>query len=150
MNQTANYGLSQWEAADRVQRADFNADNSVIDAALKALSDRIDAAGGAKIATGHYVGTGTYGEDAPTTLCLDFRASAVLIFPVGSHRLTLIMLRKANGVTSYTLSPTTNSSFDPGYAAQYKWSGNTVSLWSTTKASDQCNAQDYEYLWIAI
>ena len=33
-NQTANYGLNQWEATDQVVRADFNADNAKIDAAL--------------------------------------------------------------------------------------------------------------------
>lgn len=33
-NQTSNYGLSQWEATDQVQRTEFNADNAKIDAAL--------------------------------------------------------------------------------------------------------------------
>ena len=33
-NQTANYGLSQWEATDQVVRTDFNSDNLKIDAAL--------------------------------------------------------------------------------------------------------------------
>ena len=33
-NQTSNYGLSQWEATDQVQRAEFNEDNAKVDAAL--------------------------------------------------------------------------------------------------------------------
>ena len=37
--QTINYGLSQWEATDQVLRADFNADNAKIDAALKVAQD---------------------------------------------------------------------------------------------------------------
>ena len=31
---TENYGLNQWEATDKVERLDFNADNTKIDAAL--------------------------------------------------------------------------------------------------------------------
>lgn len=38
MNKTANYNLNQWDAEDKVQRADFNADNAKIDAALAGLS----------------------------------------------------------------------------------------------------------------
>ena len=37
MNHTPNYQLNQWEADDRVQRVDFNADNAKIDAALAGL-----------------------------------------------------------------------------------------------------------------
>ena len=40
-NQTSSYGLSQWEAADAVQRLEFNADNAKVDAALKSLSDQV-------------------------------------------------------------------------------------------------------------
>ena len=39
--QTQYYGLSQWEAADKVERVDFNSDNAKIDAALKANADAI-------------------------------------------------------------------------------------------------------------
>ena len=41
LNQTANYGLSQWEATDRILMEDFNSDNSKIDAALKCNADTI-------------------------------------------------------------------------------------------------------------
>lgn len=34
MNTTSNYGLSQWEASDRILREDFNNDNQLIDTAL--------------------------------------------------------------------------------------------------------------------
>ena len=37
-NQTANYGLSQWEATDQVVRMDFNSDNEKIDAALHGMA----------------------------------------------------------------------------------------------------------------
>ena len=42
-NHTEHYSLSQWLAADQVQRTDFNADNAKIDAALRTKSDAIAA-----------------------------------------------------------------------------------------------------------
>ena len=35
---TEHYGLSQWEASDKVKRTDFNADNAAVDGALHALA----------------------------------------------------------------------------------------------------------------
>ena len=43
LNQTANYGLSQWEATDRILMEDFNSDNTKTDAALKENADDIAA-----------------------------------------------------------------------------------------------------------
>ena len=37
--QTQYYGLSQWEAADKVERVDFNSDNAKIDGALHTLAE---------------------------------------------------------------------------------------------------------------
>ena len=42
MNYTQNYQLNQWEALDKVQRTDFNADNAKIDAAMKAVDQKVD------------------------------------------------------------------------------------------------------------
>ena len=41
--QTQYYGLSQWEAADKVERVDFNSDNAKIDGALHALAEQAGA-----------------------------------------------------------------------------------------------------------
>ncbi len=38
--QTQYYGLSQWEAVDKVERVDFNSDNAKIDGALRALAEQ--------------------------------------------------------------------------------------------------------------
>ena len=43
MNRTQNYNLCQWEAADKVQRTDFNADNAKMDTALGGIADRVAA-----------------------------------------------------------------------------------------------------------
>ena len=39
--QTQYYGLSQWEAVDKVERVDFNSDNAKIDGALHALAEQV-------------------------------------------------------------------------------------------------------------
>ena len=43
LNQTTNYGLTQWEATDRILMEDFNSDNTKTDAALKENADSIAA-----------------------------------------------------------------------------------------------------------
>jgi len=53
---TPNYNLNQWEADDRVQRTDFNADNAKIDAALSGFSDRLALLERAVPNLGRYVG----------------------------------------------------------------------------------------------
>ena len=43
MTKTTNYQLNQWAKSDRVMMDDFNADNTKIDAALKANADTATA-----------------------------------------------------------------------------------------------------------
>ena len=80
-NQTSNYGLSQWEATDKVLREEFNQDNAKIDAALaqeKAAREEAVAAVAAtvlKVATGTYTGDGA----ASRTITLSFTPKAVLL-----------------------------------------------------------------------
>lgn len=80
-NQTSNYGLSQWEATDKVLREEFNQDNAKIDAALaqeKAAREEAVAAVAAtvtKIVWGSYTGNGA----ASKTISLGFTPQAVLL-----------------------------------------------------------------------
>ena len=53
MTKTANYQLNQWDAADRVLRADFNGDNQKIDAAIAGVRGALP-----RFITGSYTGTG--------------------------------------------------------------------------------------------
>ena len=69
MTKTANYQLNQWGENDYVKRADFNADNQKIDAALKAVTES------STIVTGTYTGTG-----AAHTLELGFRPSLFIVW----------------------------------------------------------------------
>lgn len=63
MEQTNNYGLSQWDAEDRILREDFNADNAKIEAAILGANEAAAAAAasGLKIKTGSFNGTGKTG-----------------------------------------------------------------------------------------
>ena len=54
-NHTTNYDLNQWEGTDKVLRTEFNADNSKIDAALKANADAIAAEAAAREAGERWV-----------------------------------------------------------------------------------------------
>ena len=71
-NQTANYGLNQWAAGDRVLREEFNQDNAKRETAL-------NAAGNCRIIAGSYVGTGTYGESNPCHLEFLFRPQIIFM-----------------------------------------------------------------------
>ena len=85
MQRTQNYNLCQWAAEDRILRSDFNADNQKIDAALAA---------GVKIATGSYVGNGTFGESNARTLTFGFVPKIVFVVNASmsssDYRATLI------------------------------------------------------------
>lgn len=70
MNYTPNYQLNQWEATDQVKRADFNADNAKIDAAILA------ARKAPCCIHGTYVGNG-----GTVTVDLGFRPSFLVIMP---------------------------------------------------------------------
>ena len=74
MQKTTNYNLNQWEAGDRVTRADFNADNAAVDAALKAVADAASA-GGLKLVTGTYTGDGA----ASQTIALGIAPKAAYV-----------------------------------------------------------------------
>lgn len=96
METTTNYKLPQWVKADQIKMDDFNGAFGKIDAALKANADAAaskasaavvtalaqDVGAGGKncrIAFGSYVGTGTYGADAPISLNFPFRPVAVFL-----------------------------------------------------------------------
>ena len=72
-SQTANYKLNQWAASDQFLRTEFNADNSKIDAALKALNTV--SGGKAELVFGSYVGN----DATDRTISLGFTPRAMLL-----------------------------------------------------------------------
>lgn len=68
-NYTTNFGLCQWEAADQVQRTEFNADNAKIDAAL------------AKTCQPYII---SYTGDGNQTRTMEFPGKPLFVIAVGS------------------------------------------------------------------
>ena len=107
MTQTTNYGLTQWEAADRILMENFNSDNAKVDAALKANADAIAAEAAARaeavpqFVTGSFTGTGE--ESVTKHYSLGFRPKMVVLRTdntnTGSICLTGLLITEAGSVT---------------------------------------------------
>lgn len=73
MNKTEHYQLNQWDAEDRILRADFNADNAAIEAGMKANADAIAAETSARTAANTAIRTDFAAAD--TKIRTDFAAA---------------------------------------------------------------------------
>ena len=149
MQHTTNYNLNQWEASDRVTRADFNADNAKIDAALAAA-----ASGGAKIAAGTYTGTGTYGVGNPNSLTFDFEPKLVIILvPPQSYTIrTNLLAIWIRGQTYGSRDFYESAEYLSCLSLTLRWSGNSVSWYAegSASASAQLNASGTTYYYVVI
>ena len=126
-NQTTNYGLNQWEAADQVLRTEFNADNSKIDAALKGLADKdtelegtlasqaasIAAKGNCQIYYSTYVGNGS------SSRTHTFSKQPLVVFIVGPNI-------SITAVSPCTETPSANST--QNVKLNTSWSGNRLTI----------------------
>lgn len=151
MTKTTNYQLNQWGENDYVKRADFNADNQKIDAAIKAVAE-----GGIKLVTGSYVGTGSYGASNPNTLTFSFTPKLVLIRMKSQFTPATVLYAGEDKAVSYK-SPTT------GAKLLVRTNGNSISWyhngenWHSSggnsndpNAPGQLNMEGETYLYIAI
>ena len=143
MTHTTNYQLNQWAKADRIMMDDFNADNQKIDAAIKANADAIP-----KIATGSYVGTGSYGANNPNTLTFDFTPKLVLLYcnSMYSRGIVALVRGEAKYVSRFGSQNCTT--------LHLSWTDNSVSWYSDDGANQQFNyddgADNYRYVYVAI
>lgn len=139
MEKTENYRLNQWDAQDAILREDFNADNAKIDAALAA---------GAKIASGSYVGTGTYGADNPNSLTFEFEPKIIIVTQSKASSASDMFLA-LRGQTGYTHFGSSGSY----YNGSCTWDGNTVSWWCDNEyggAPVQFNTSRATYCYLAV
>ena len=79
MNHTQNYQLNQWEPGDKVQRADFNADNAKIDETLKDHADQLALKGNCNYHFMFRKGTGEFGESHPTQVKIEKQPKFAII-----------------------------------------------------------------------
>lgn len=107
--------------------------------------------GGAKIVTGTYTGTGTYGADGPTTLTLPFEPK---ILCMGINDQTVLMVNPANFGLRWSPSTTNgNPTTNDGKMLSVKISqwGQTMKWYHTnTDPGWQFNSSGTVYKYVAI
>ena len=149
MHYTTNYQLNQWEATDRVTRADFNADNAKLDASLASIAAA--ASGGPQIEIGSYIGTGKYGRDNPCSITLSHIPKLLILFPSAPPSAGLTA---AAGTAYYTpafiLWGTTQHLGGNTSSYSMSYNGSSISWYATTNANEQYNISDYTYHYFAI
>ena len=150
MTKTTNYQLNQWAKSDRVMMDDFNADNTKIDAALKANADTAAAAsaavalcGNCKIETSTYTGTGTCGSANPVTLTFPKKPTAIAVFGTYFFLLLTDKFTKDKAPMIYYDS---NTYWDSVY---FNWQGGTVRFYESS-AVKQGNMSGFTYQVIAL
>ena len=136
LNQTTNYGLTQWEATDRILMQEFNSDNTKIDAALAGLAEQAAGLGNCQIYCTTYTGTGTTGESSPNTLTFPNIPALVMITGSGFIGIT------GTG-TTYMICLQSGSN---GFCyATWSGDGKTVSWYAPGGGSEQLNATNQVY-----
>jgi hypothetical protein len=146
MTKTENLGLPQWAAEDPIRREEFNAAFAAVEEAM---------AGGLKLQSGSYVGTGKFGSANPNSLSFDF-APKILILSDATGRtsflypgLTTAILHCSNH--SYTAA--TSASGMTAWATQnVTWSsdGKRVSWHALHTAWQQYNDNGVVYRFYAL
>lgn len=132
-NHTENYELNQWLATDPVLRADFNADNAKIEAALSALEGR-----NCGLYTLTYTGTGSGGQS------FTFPHKPILVVIMGGEATWMCGVQ---GVPFLYLRYSGNTSGMPDAT----WTGNTLS-WSEVPGSPTMsgNIKGSKYFLVAL
>lgn len=145
MTQTSNYGLSQWEKADRIQMEDFNSDNAKIDAALKASADAVAGHTTALAKLGNCaVYYETYKGNGELSMTRTFPGKPMIIFispkTGGSHAQRFI-----RGCTT-SMCLCASDQFSPTLT----WEDNTVTWASSGRASESANYSGTTYFLVAL
>lgn len=110
--------------------------------------------GGIRIATGSYVGTGTYGASNPNTLTFDFQPE--LVFVQDSRDNATIynawFLRGCGCAGGIAFNRSTDNNSVVGRAQMQTFDGNTLSWYNygATNAQSQLNANGITYRYVAL
>lgn len=119
---------------------------------LQDLVAALGDAGGVRIATGSYTGTGTYGASNPCSLTFPFVPKLVVV--------------ENNGLVSYWASETgsgfvvlngqetyygrINSTSSNNETITFEWQGNTVNWYSASGKGRQCNTEGTVYRYLTL
>lgn len=118
---------------------------------LQDLVAALGDAGGVRIATGSYTGTGTYGANNPCSLTFPFSPKLWGIVSIGSAGSSQYCAQGSNVVVG---KPTGTVYFNPGGISSnleqaMSWSGNTVRWYNTSREWYQLNALGATYYYFA-
>ena len=120
----------------------------------------------ARIQTGSYVGTGTYGANNPCTLTFDFLPIIITIYmeksTTGNYGIFLWGKEENTPSSTYVVYPQSltndyiknlgftmpSNSLSHEYYA--KREGNTIFWYDTNSGAFQANRENYTYYWVAI
>lgn len=102
---------------------------------------------GAKIETGSYTGTGTYGESNSNSLTFGFVPKMVIVQPKSQG--TYSSYSRFIALNGMTRVNTGGDAGNSDYVAYILWDENTFS-WYSGSTSGQMNVSDREYFYIAI
>lgn len=115
---------------------------------LEDLADAMGLSGGAKIQTGSYIGTGTYGSANPCSLTFDFLPQFLAIAFYSSNSTSCGFLVGNGGMGSQSLnSSSTGYTFAP---LATSFANSRVSWYSKASAEYQQNGSGKTYYYVAI
>lgn len=119
---------------------------------IKTLIDNVQASadGKARIQTGSYVGTGTYGASNPCSLTFDFVPKILIIngqgkTNVGVYNTSISIVRNINSMYIFG-----NNSQHLFYFTNIIWNNNSISWYSNDSSYAQANNSNTTYYWAAI
>ena len=136
-NKTENLNLHAWTPDDPVKMSEFNENFAALDAACGGMPH---------VVWGSYAGTGTCGQNNPTTLTFDFEPKLLLVTPT-SYGYTMSRILAPRGCTYVRNSFGTSSNDE--YTTRLRWDGNSVSYWSSN-AGGQFNSLSNTYYYVAV
>lgn len=145
MTATEHYNLHMPELTDPVDIAPLNENALVVDTALHTLANTM---GNCQLATGSYVGDGTYGKDH--AIRLEFAFSPLLVIISGSH-----MSGIENGIVLFgrgfvhAAVRSDPSSSVTSSISNVTWEDYALSFYDNNSAYHQLNTADSTYTYIA-
>lgn len=105
--------------------------------------------GGAKIATGSYTGTGTYGASSPNSLTFEFEPKLLIIASAISGK-QFTFVRDSTVAIQHNASTGSGNLAHSEYAPVVEWNGKTVTWYTTGNPDAQANENAKKYQYIAI
>ena len=153
-NHTANYQLCQWEPEDAVLRADFNADNAKLDAALAGKADQsaletlsqtvsgqastLSHKGNCTVYSTSYTGNGLYGPNNRNSV--SFSRTPLIAFVLCTEGTTAVFVPGQTAASSINLATAD---------VIVNWSGSTLTWYSNSNAVVQLNRNNTTYRVVA-